>query len=411
SKEFTPAMAAAVLAELSKASPKRRFTVGIEDDVTRLSLAVDESGWDEDPTTSRAVFYGLGADGTVGANKNSIKIIAEETEMEAQGFFVYDSKKSGSITVSHLRFGPKPILSTYLIGKASFVACHQETFLEKVDVLERAADGGTFLLNTTAGPDQAWERLPREAREAIAAKRLRFFVIDAGKVAAETGLGARINTTMQAAFFALAKVIPDPAGAIKRAIEKTYGKKSAEVVRMNFAAVDAALAHLFEVKVPAGASGGRSRPPLVPAEAPEYVRGVAAAVMAGRGDSLPVSALPVDGTFPTATARWEKRNIAREIPVWDERWCIQCNKCAFVCPHAAVRTRAFPAAAAAGAPATFKSMAWKGRELPEGTRYTVQVAPEDCTGCGLCVEACPVTAPDGSHRAIDLTPRAPRVAA
>ncbi|MBI5594594.1 MAG: pyruvate:ferredoxin (flavodoxin) oxidoreductase [Elusimicrobia bacterium] len=389
SKEFTPAMAAAVLAELAKQSPARRFTVGIKDDVSRLSLEVDESACAEDPGTFGAVFYGLGADGTVGANKNSIKIIAEETDLQVQAYFVYDSKKSGSMTVSHLRFGPKPIRCSTLVQRADFVACHQESFLERVDVLERAAVGATFLLNTSAAPDEAWSRLPREARETILARKLRFFVIDGAKVSRDAGLGGRINTPMQVAFFALAKVIPDSVAAIKRAIEKTYGKKSAEVVRMNFAAVDSALALLGEVKVPSAVGEAAGRQPAAPTEAPDYVRTVAAAVMTGRGDELPVSAIPADGTFPTATARWEKRNIASEVPVWDERWCIQCNKCSFVCPHAAVRVKAYPATGLSGAPAGFKSVAWRGRELPEGTRYTVQVAPEDCTGCGLCVEVCP----------------------
>jgi pyruvate-ferredoxin/flavodoxin oxidoreductase len=406
SKEFTPAMAAAVFAELAKAAPKRRFTVGIEDDRTGLSLAVDEAFGVEDGRTYRAVFYGLGADGTVGANKNSIKIVTELTDHEAQAYFVYDSKKSGSMTVSHLRFGPDPIRSTYLIGRADLVACHQESFLERVDILERAAVGGTFLLNTSAPPREAFARLPREVREGLIRLKLRFFVIDARRIAKEAGLGGRINTVMQTAFFQLAKVAPGAVEAIKKAIEKTYGRKSAELVRMNLAAVDAALSGLAEVKVPAEAGGGAGRPSMVPAGAPEYVSKVMAAVMAGKGDALPVGAIPADGTFPTGTAKWEKRGIAPEIPYWDERWCIQCNKCAFVCPHAAIRVKAYAPAALSGAPEGFQSVAWRGRELPEGTKYTVAVAPDDCTGCGLCVEACPAkNKQEVKLKAINMAPR------
>ncbi|MBI3297183.1 MAG: pyruvate:ferredoxin (flavodoxin) oxidoreductase [Elusimicrobia bacterium] len=407
SKEFTPAMAAAVLAALDKPAPPRRFTVGIKDDLTRLSLEPGPA-WPEDPRTTRAVFYGLGSDGTVGANKNSVKIIAEETGLRVQAYFVYDSKKSGSTTVSHLRFGPEPIRSSYLVERAQFTACHQETLLRRMDVLARAAEGGTFLLNTPAGPGEAWARLPREVREDIVRLRLRFFVIDAAAVAREAGLDGRINTPMQAAFFALTGVVAEPVAAIKRHIQKSYGRKSEEVVRRNFAAVDAALSRLHEVAVPAEAGGGAGRPPAVPDGAPGYVRTVVAAVMAGRGDELPVSALSPDGTFPTATARWEKRAIAAELPVWDERWCIQCNKCAFVCPHAAVRVKAFPAAGLSGAPAAFKAVPWKGRDLPEGTRYSVQVAPEDCTGCGLCVEVCPAKNKEETRfKALNMADAAP----
>ncbi|MDX6768566.1 MAG: pyruvate:ferredoxin (flavodoxin) oxidoreductase, partial [Elusimicrobiota bacterium] len=389
SKEFTPAMAAAVLAELGKPDPKRRFTVGVSDDATGLSLSVDPSFVTEDPAGYRAVFYGLGADGTVGANKNSVKIVAELTPLEAQAYFVYDSKKSGSMTVSHLRFGAAPIRSTYLVGSADLVACHQESLLERVDPLERAKDGGVFLLNTATPPAEAFAALPAAVRRGLVRRRMRLFVIDARGIAAAAGLKGRINTVMQAAFFELCGLVPGALDAIKAAIEKTYGRKSPELVRMNLAAVDAAKAGLAEAPVPADAGPEGGPAPRLPAAAPEYARRVMAAVMAGRGDDLPVSAIPADGTFPTGTARWEKRGIAAEVPVWDERWCIQCGKCAFVCPHAAVRVKAYDAAAAQGAPAGFKSAAWRARDLPAGTRYTVQVSPEDCTGCGLCVEACP----------------------
>ncbi|TPW21604.1 MAG: putative pyruvate-flavodoxin oxidoreductase [Elusimicrobia bacterium] len=408
SKEFTPAMAAAALAELKKRLPKRRFTVGINDDVSRLSLDYDDASLPEDPTATGAVFYGLGSDGTVGANKNSIKIIAEETALNVQAYFVYDSKKSGSMTVSHLRFGPNELLSSDLVRRAQFTACHQESLMTRVDVLERAAEGGVFLLNTANAPAQAFARLPAAVRRGLIERRMRFFVMDAALVAREAGLPGRINIPMQAAFFALAKVVADPASAMKRAIEKTYGRKSEELVRKNSAAVDASLARLSEVPVP-----GRWEEGDIPAAGlaeglPPYVQDVALPLLAGRGDALPVSAMPVDGTFPTGTARYEKRGVATEVPVWDERWCIQCNKCAFVCPHAAVRTRAYPAAALEGAPAAFKSVPWRGRELPEGTRYTVQVAPEDCTGCGLCVEACPARNKEETRlKAINMAPMEP----
>ncbi|HEU4402916.1 MAG TPA: pyruvate:ferredoxin (flavodoxin) oxidoreductase [Candidatus Polarisedimenticolia bacterium] len=410
SKEFTPAMAAAVFAEIAKERPKNHFTIGIVDDVTGTSLPWDRSFTTERPDTVRAVFYGLGSDGTVGANKNSIKIIAEGTEHHAQGYFVYDSKKAGSTTVSHLRFGPRPIRSTYLIDSAGFVACHQEAFLESVDLLRVAAPGATFLLNTTTPPERAWDRLPREIQETIIEKRIRLFVIDAYRVAQEAGLGRLINTVMQTCFFAIARVVPIERAipAIKDAIQKTYGRKSAQLATLNIVAVDAALEHLHEVPVPATVTAAVSRPPVVSASAPDFVRRMTAEIMAGRGDLLPVSALPVDGSFPTGTAKWEKRNIALEIPAWDQTWCIQCNKCAYVCPHTAIQVKAYPEAGLAGAPPTFKSMEFKGDEFPAGTRYTVQVAPEDCTGCGLCVEVCPAKNKTETRlKAINMVPQPP----
>jgi pyruvate-ferredoxin/flavodoxin oxidoreductase len=413
SKEFTPAMVKAVLDECGKDRPRNHFTVGIKDDVTHTSLDFDPAFSTEDPDTVRAVFYGLGSDGTVGANKNSIKIIGEETDLHAQGYFVYDSKKSGSVTASHLRFGPRPIHSTYLISRAGFVACHQFSFLDRIDVLREAEEGATFLLNSPYGPDEVWDKLPRKVQEQIIAKRLKFFVIDAFRVAHENGMGGRINTVMQAAFFALSGVLPreQAIAAIKKTIAKTYGKRGQAVVDKNCAAVDAALAHLHEVHIspsplaplPQGARGNG----VVPAEAPEFVRKVTALMMAGEGDALPVSALPADGTYPSGTTKWEKRNIALEIPVWDESICIQCGKCVLVCPHAVIRSKVYDPAELAGAPETFKSVAarWPGRKEE---RYTLQVAPEDCTGCRLCVEVCPVkNKSEVRLKAINMRPQSP----
>jgi pyruvate-ferredoxin/flavodoxin oxidoreductase len=409
SKEFTPAMVKAVFDELAPGESRRHFTIGIHDDVTHTSLSYDPEFSTEDPETIRAVFYGLGADGTVGANKNSIKIIGEHTDHHAQGYFVYDSKKSGSVTISHLRFGPRPIRSTYLISEANFVACHQFAFLDRLDVLKVAESGATFLLNSPFGPDEVWDRLPANVQEQILTKPLRFFVIDAAAVAREAGLGGRINTVMQVAFFATSHVLPldDAISAIKDAIAKTYGKRGEEIVRKNFAAVDSALAHLREVTVPRKVTSEIETRPAVPPEAPEFVRNVTARIIAGEGDLLPVSALPPDGTFPTGTAQWEKRNIAPEIPVWDTDLCIQCGKCVIVCPHSAIRSKRVEADLIAIAPTTFKSAPahWKGKE---SERYLLQVAPEDCTGCSLCVEVCPaVSKTDKSHRAIDMKPQAP----
>ena len=338
----------------------------------------------------RALFYGLGADGTVGANKNSIKIIGEDTPNYAQGYFVYDSKKSGSTTTSHLRFGPRPIHSTYLVDRANFVACHQWFFLEKFDVLKAAIPGATFLLNSIYGKDEVWDRLPQHIQQQIIDKKIKFYVIDGYKVAQATGMGARVNTIMQTCFFAISGVLPREAAiaAIKNSIKKTYGKKGDQIVQQNFAAVDQTLANLFEVKVPAKVTSTIAMPPVVSPKAPKFVKEVTAEIMAGFGDQLPVSRMPVDGTYPTGTAQWEKRNIALEIPVWDQPVCIQCNKCAMVCPHATIRVKVFDPKYLKDAPPTFKSMDYKGTEY-KGMKYTVQVAPEDCTGCGLCVEVCP----------------------
>jgi pyruvate-ferredoxin/flavodoxin oxidoreductase len=409
SKEFTPAMIKAVFDELAKDRPKNHFTVGIKDDVTLNSLEYDPAFSTEDPATIRAIFYGLGSDGTVSANKNSIKIIGEETDYYAQGYFVYDSKKAGAITISHLRFGPKPIRSTYLISKASFVACHQFSFLERMDVLKAAEPGATFLLNSIYGPEEVWDHLPRRVQEQIISKRLKFYVIDAYKVAREVGLGVRINTIMQTCFFAISGVLPrdEAIAAIKRAIEKTWGKRGEAVVRKNFAAVDAALDHLHEVKVPSEVTSTFDLRPPVPPQAPEFVRNVLGKIIAGEGDELPVSAFPVDGTFPTGTAQWEKRNIALEIPVWDEELCIQCGKCVLVCPHAVIRAKVYDGALLAKAPPGFKSAPARWKEFKD-LRYTLQVAPEDCTGCALCVAACPAKSKtDVKHKAINMAPQPP----
>ncbi|HET7342391.1 MAG TPA: pyruvate:ferredoxin (flavodoxin) oxidoreductase [Methylomirabilota bacterium] len=410
SKEFTPAMVKAVLDDLAAPSPRTRFTIGITDDVTHTSLPWDPTFSTEDPATVRAIFWGLGADGTVGANKNSIKIIGEETDQYAQGYFVYDSKKSGSVTVSHLRFGPRPIRSTYLIERATFVACHQFAFLERYDVLASAEPGATVLLNAPYGPAEVWDRLPRTAQARLVERKLRLYVIDGSRVAREAGMGGRVNTIMQTCFFAISGVLPreEAIAAIKHSIDKTYGKRGEAVVRRNFAAVDAALAHLAEVPVPGTITATADLRPPVPAGAPPFVRDVTAALIAGRGDELPVSALPADGTYPSATARWEKRNIAAEIPVWDEALCIQCGKCVMVCPHAVIRAKVYAPEALAGAPEGFKSAPARWREFPQA-RYTLQVSPQDCTGCALCVEACPAKSKSQArHKAIDMAPQAPR---
>ncbi len=391
SKEFTPAMAKAVFDELQKAEPRNHFTVGINDDVTHTSLDYDHTFSIESPDTVRCVFFGLGADGTVGANKNSIKIIGEETPNEAQGYFVYDSKKSGSVTISHLRFGPKPIRAPYLISSANFVACHNFTFLEKLDMTKLAVPGGVFLLNSLYGPEEVWDKLPREVQADIINKKLRFYVIDAYEVAKKTGMGQRINTIMQTCFFAISGVLPREQAIeeIKKSIKKTYGRRGDAVVQRNFEAVDMTLENLHEVKVPAQVTSSFSRKPAVSEEAPDFVKHVIGPMTIFEGDNLPVSAMPKDGTFPTATSQWEKRNIALEIPVWEPNLCIQCGKCSFVCPHATIRQKVYDPALLVNAPPTFKSTDAKFRELP-GTKFTIQVAPEDCTGCGLCVEACPV---------------------
>jgi len=409
SKEFTPAMVKAVYDELRNPSPKNHFTVGIHDDVTHTSLDYDTEFSTEDPSTVRALFYGLGADGTVGANKNSIKIIGEETDNYAQGYFVYDSKKSGAITTSHLRFGPNPIRASYLITKANFVACHQFSFLERIDVLKAADHGATFLLNSPFGPGEVWEHLPAAVQRQIIEKKLKFYVIDGYEVARATGMGGRINTIMQTCFFAVSGVLPreEAIAAIKHAIEKTYGKRGEVVVRKNFAAVDSTLEHLYEVRVPAAITAAFDIRPAVRDAAPEFVRRVTARIIAGEGGELPVSALPIDGTFPTGTAQWEKRNIALEIPEWDEDLCIQCGKCVLVCPHSVIRAKVYDPRYLEGAPAAFKAVPARWKEMKD-RKYTLQVAPEDCTGCGLCVQVCPAKSKsEVKHRAINMAPQPP----
>jgi pyruvate-ferredoxin/flavodoxin oxidoreductase len=409
SKEFTPAMIKGVFENLEAEGTKNHFTIGIRDDVSHTSLAYDPDFSIEPNDVVRGIFYGLGSDGTVGANKNSIKIIGEDTGNYAQGYFVYDSKKAGAVTVSHLRFGPRPIRSTYLVTQANFLACHQWVFLERYDMLQYVVDGGVFLLNSAYGPDEVWDHLPRPVQENIIKKRLKFYVIDGYKVARESGMGGRINTVMQVCFFAISGILPkdDAIASIKGAIQKTYGGKGDEVVQMNFAAVDRTLAHLFEVHVPDHADSAIAMPPPVPPEAPPFVQEVTAKMIAGLGDSLPVSALPVDGTFPTATAKWEKRNIAQEIPVWDEAICIQCGKCTMVCPHSVIRIKVYDPKYAASAPPTFKLCDARDREW-QGLKYTIQVAPEDCTGCGICVDICPVKNKTQTKlKAINMAPQAP----
>jgi pyruvate-ferredoxin/flavodoxin oxidoreductase len=409
SKEFDPAMVVAVFGNLAAKEPKNHFTVGIVDDVTGTSLAVDQDFDTELEQTTRAIFFGLGADGTVGANKNTIKIIGEETSHAAQGYFVYDSKKSGAVTISHLRFGPGPIRSSYLVRSANFVACHQFEFVNRYDLLEHAAEGADFLLNSSYGPEEVWEQLPRELQEQIVVKRIRFHVIDAYRLAREIGLKGRINTIMQTCFFAITKVLPieRAIASIKETIEETYGKKGGDVLRRNFEAVDRALAELKTVPAHAAVTAEHGRPPIVPQEAPDFVQKVTAVMLANHGDRLPVSAFPVDGTWPVGTSRWEKRSIAAEIPVWDSKICIQCNKCALVCPHAAIRVKVYDPSHLADAPTTFKSTDFRAADYPD-FKYTVQVAPEDCTGCTLCVMFCP--AKDKSnpkHKSINMEPQPP----
>jgi pyruvate-ferredoxin/flavodoxin oxidoreductase len=411
SKEFTPAMVKGVFDELSRPHPKNHFTIGINDDVTHTSLAYDPSFSTEVPGTVRAMFYGLGADGTVGANKNSIKIIGEETDNFAQGYFVYDSKKSGAITVSHLRFGPKPLHSSYLISNASFVACHQFNFLERLDMLKCAEHGATFLLNSPFGPTEIWDKLPRKTQQQLIEKELKFYVIDGYEVAKATGMGGRINTIMQTCFFAISGVLPreEAIAAIKYAIKKTYGKRGETVVQKNFAAVDEALSHLHQVQVPGKITALFDIRPPVPAAAPEFVQKVTARIIAGEGDDLPVSAMPVDGTYPLSTAQWEKRNIALEIPEWDEELCIQCGKCVLICPHAVIRAKVYdPSCLTASsnggsaAPDSFKSVPARWKDMKD-RKYTLQVAPEDCTGCTLCVQICPVKSKsEVKHKAINM---------
>nr|WP_261360672.1 pyruvate:ferredoxin (flavodoxin) oxidoreductase [Aeoliella straminimaris] len=412
SKEYTPAMAASVFEELKAAEPKKHFTVGIIDDVTNLSLKWDPEFSTEPDDVMRAVFYGLGSDGTVGASKNSVKIIGENTDKFAQGYFVYDSKKAGSVTVSHLRFSPRPIESSYLIDRANFVACHQFNFLARMDVLKVAVPGATFLLNSPYGPDEIWDKLPQEAQQQIIDKGLKFYVVDAYKVAREAEMGSRINTIMQTCFFSLAKLLPgnEAIDHIKAAIQKTYGKRGQSVVDRNNAAVDGALSALCEVTVPSQATSTSHREALVASGGSDFVQRVTSMLIAGLGDLLPVSALPVDGTFPTDTARFEKRSIAQQIPIWDPDICIQCGLCALVCPHAAIRTKAYPASSCNGsAPADFLSRPWKGKELPDHL-VTIQVAPDDCTGCGVCVDVCPAKSKEVvKHKAINMEEKDPHL--
>jgi pyruvate-ferredoxin/flavodoxin oxidoreductase len=409
SKEFTPAMIKAVFDEAAKPAPKNHFTVGINDDLGHTSLVYDESFSTEDPKTVRALFYGLGADGTVGANKNSVKIIGEETDNFAQGYFVYDSKKSGSVTVSHLRFGPKPIDSSYLISRANFIACHQFSFLERIDMLKWAEPGATFLLNAPVGPAEIWSLLPQSVQANIIEKQLKFYVIDAYEVAKATGMGSRINTVMQTCFFAISGVLPreEAIQQIKKSIVKTYGRRGEAVVQKNFNAVDQTLENLFQVEIPAAVSSTQALRSPVPAQAPGFVKDVLGPMIAGCGDSLPVSAMPNDGTYPSGTAQWEKRNIALEIPVWDEELCIQCGKCVLVCPHATIRAKIFEPKHLDGKPATFKAVAARWKDYKEQC-YSLQVAPEDCTGCGLCVEACPAKSKtEVKKKAINMVDQAP----
>jgi len=411
SKEFTPSMVIGVFDEMKKDNPKNHFTVGIVDDVTNTSLPFDPRFSIEPPETFRGKFYGLGADGTVGANKNSIKIIGEETDNFAQGYFVYDSKKSGSVTVSHLRFGPKEIKSTYLINRANFIACHQQVFLEKMDMLEDAEKGATFLLNTQTPKEKVWDSLPEKVQKDIIEKKLKIYGIDAYKVAEETGMGVRINSIMQTCFFAISNIIPKDKAieSIKNAIKKTYGSKGDRIVQMNYDSVDKTLENLFEIKVPAKVTGTVKLKPTVSENAPDFIKNVTARIIEGKGDTLPVSAFPDDGTFPSASAQWEKRNIALEIPVWDPDICIQCNKCVIVCPHATIRAKVFDEKLLNnGTPKTFKHMKFKGKEFGEGLAYALQVAPEDCTGCGLCVQVCPAKNKQETRlKAINMAPQIP----
>ncbi len=399
SKEFNPAMVKGVFDELAKEAPKNHFTIGINDDVAHTSIAYDRSFSTEPDSVHRALFYGLGADGTVGANKNTIKIIGEEGDLHAQGYFVYDSKKSGSQTVSHVRFGPQAIRSAYLIQAANFIGCHQFNFVEKTNVLALALPGATFLLNSPYGPDEVWNKLPRLIQEEMVSKKLKFYVIDALKVARETGMGTRTNTIMQTCFFAISGVLSreEAIDRIKKSIRKTYGKKGEEIVRKNFEAVDVTLAHLHEVKVPDAVTSSQEMRAVVPAKAPEFVQNVTAMMMAGRGDELPVSALPIDGTYPSGTTRWEKRNISPFVPAWEPEICIQCGNCSFVCPHGVIRSKLYHQDRLENAPATFKHAPIDARGFPE-TRYTLQIYVEDCTGCGLCVEVCPAKSKEESGK-------------
>jgi pyruvate-ferredoxin/flavodoxin oxidoreductase len=410
SKEFTPAMVKGVLDELKKDKPKNHFTVGIHDDLTNTSIDYDPSFNTASQDVVRAMFFGLGSDGTVGANKNSIKIIGNETDNYAQGYFVYDSKKAGSKTTSHLRFGPNPIMSRYLIQSANFVACHQFVFLDQIDVLSSAAQGAVFLLNSTFGADEVWDKLPRKVQEQIIEKDLKFYVIDAYSVANDVGMGGRINTIMQTCFFAISGVLPkdEAIQRIKDAIKKTYGRKGEDIVQKNYQAVDQALAHLHEVEVPAKATSDRKMPPTVSPDAPDFVQTLTAEIMAGRGDDLPVSIFPEDGTYPTATTKWEKRNVALKVPEWDPEICIQCGNCSFVCPHSCIRAKKVKDSELENGPESFKAVALKGKNAPEDEKYALTVAVEDCTGCGQCVDACPAKSKkEEGKKALNMVDKAP----
>ncbi len=409
SKEFNPGMVKAVFDNLSQEKPKNHFTVGIIDDVTFTSLDVDKSFDIESDKVVRALFYGLGSDGTVGANKNSIKIIGENTDFFAQGYFVYDSKKAGAVTVSHLRFGPEKIRSIYLIDKANFIAAHQTVFLEKIDMLKHLADGGTFLVNAPFSKDELWNKLPKTMQKQLIDKKAKLFVIDAQKVAEESGMGRRINTIMQTCFFVISGVLPkeEAIDQIKKSIVKTYSKKGDNIVKMNIQAVDNTLANLFEVEIPSSVSSEFDFHPPVPENSPDFVKNVTGEMIAFRGDDLPVSAFPSDGTWPSGTTQYEKRNIALDIPVWDEEICIQCGKCAMVCPHAVIRIKAYDEKYLKDAPSTFKAVDARDRDF-KGSKYTIQVAPEDCTGCGVCVEVCPVKSKtEPGKKALNMEPQMP----
>lgn len=412
SKEFTPGMIKAVYDELKREQPKNQFTIGIHDDVSHTSLAWDaDYRTDAHDQTFQAMFYGLGSDGTVGANKNTIKIIGEETDLHAQGYFVYDSKKSGAITVSHLRFGPKPIRSSYLIGEndAQFIGCHQSVFLERYDMLANAADKAVFLLNSPVPVDKVWDTLPRKMQQQMLDKKIRFYLIDGNAVAEKSGMGKRINTIMQTCFFAISGVLPQEQAiaAIKHAVEKTYGKKGQRIVDLNFKAIDETLAGLQQVALPKQADSGFDIISRIADNAPDFIKRVTGEIIAGRGDALPVSAMPADGTFPTGSAAYEKRNLALEIPVWETDLCTQCGKCPMVCPHAAIRSKIYATDSIAGAPETFKHATMLGKDFPAGLSISYQVAPEDCTGCGLCVDICPIRdKSNASRKALNMKPQA-----
>jgi len=410
SKEFTPAMVKGIFDELKKDNPKNHFTVGIIDDVTFTNIDYDPEFNTEGKDVFRALFYGLGADGTVGANKNTIKIIGEETDNYAQGYFVYDSKKSGSTTISHLRFGKKPIKSTYLIKKANFIGIHQFNFVEKFDILSNIEEGGTVLLNSPYSKEEVWNKLPKKFQEQVINKKLNFYVIDGYDVAKKTGMGTRINTIMQTCFFAISNVLPkeEALEQIKKAIKKTYGAKGESVVKKNYEAVDQTLANLYKIDYPQRATSSIDLLPIVSDKAPDYVKKILAKIMAGKGDEIKVSEMPVDGTFPSGTAQWEKRNISLEVPAWDPEVCIQCNKCALVCPHACIRVNVYDKELLKNAPPTFKYAEAKGKEFPENYVYTLQVAVEDCTGCQLCVEVCPAKNKKETRlKALNMAPQLP----